>query len=276
VADPTPTPTPDPTPAPPWYGKFDSETQGHIQNRGWDKLTAPAAAVEALKAFRNAESKLGIPADRVLKIPEPSDAAGWADIHAKLGAPATPDLYDFTTVKAPDGKDPDPAFIDLMRSTAATLHLPKDAAPGLASVLLKYNADQAAVASVKEQAANALAQDALKASWGANFDTNKFVADRAAALLGVAPEAFEALAKSSSYGVVMEGLRKIGVAMGEAVLVGNAGAGGGNRPATREQAQARLADLKSDTGWLKRWFDGGAAEKAEFEALTRTIQGPPR
>src|SRR6266851_1655310 len=53
-------------------------------------------------------------------------------------------------------------------------------------------------------------------------------ADRAASLLGISPEALNSIAQHASYGVVMEGLRKIGVSMGEATLVGNQGIGGGN------------------------------------------------
>src|SRR5208282_4392934 len=44
---------------------------------------------------------------------------------------------------------------------------------------------------------------------------------------------------------------------------------------TKEQAQARLAELKQDKGWGERWMKAGPSsrEAREFDALTRHVVG---
>jgi hypothetical protein len=51
-----------------WHTGLDSELIGHATNRGWDKLDGKAAAQAALKAHRDAERHLGVPAEQVLRL----------------------------------------------------------------------------------------------------------------------------------------------------------------------------------------------------------------
>src|SRR5579872_1368236 len=95
----------------PWFKGVDADLQGYITNRGLDKLDVKAAALKAIEFHRNAEAKLGAPADRLLRIPtDAADAEGWGKIHTALGKPAKPENYDFSAVT-----DADEGFLNFAR-----------------------------------------------------------------------------------------------------------------------------------------------------------------
>ena len=48
-----------------WYGSFDQETSGWLENRGLTKLDEKSAIPELVKGFRNAEKYIGTPAERL-------------------------------------------------------------------------------------------------------------------------------------------------------------------------------------------------------------------
>lgn len=259
-----------------WYSGFDDTTRGYLENKGWSKLDPVGAIGEALKSYRELESKIGIPADRLVKWPDAEDKDGMKAIHARLGVPADATGYDFTGVKKKDGTPAEAPFLDFMRQNAAALNLPKDAAQGLAAAFVQFGEQTEEHTALVERAAVAVAQDALKANWGANFETNKFVADRAASLLKLTPDVLNVIAEHSSYGAVMEGLLNVGRQMGEAALVGAGGPGGGaTGPMTREQAISRKDELMADSSFFDRWYSKDSAiSKAavrELENLDRLI-----
>lgn len=259
-----------------WYSTLDEETRGFMQNKGFAKETPLEAFTTLLTSYREAEKKIGIPADRVLRIPEPEDKDGWKLVHQRLGVPATPEGYDFSTVKHSDGKDADPDFLTFMRGAASAHNIPAADAAAFASDLVKHQEAQKASADTKDAAEVAVAHDTLKQAWGANFEANKATADRAAALLGLSPDFINSAATLSSYGTVMEGLRKVGAAMGEATLQGNTAIGGQNRAMTREQAIAKKQEIITDPTWTARWFKGDKAAILEIGNLDRIIAARPQ
>ena len=270
---PTPTPTPAPTPTPTptaWYeGKADAETVGYWQNRGL-KLDDPVAiALDATKAAREAQKFVGVPPERLVRLPEkPSDEAGWNAVYQRLGAPADPKEYDFSTVKAADGTAPSAALLDTIRATAATLRVAKDKAPELASAVVKFldaqKAETAAVTAAKLTEEKA----ALAKSWGQNADMNKLQAMQGAKRLGITKEAMDALEGVAGYAAVMEAMRKVGAGTSEETFVEGGGSG---MPATSGAAQARLNELMNDAAWGKRLLAGDAATVREFNALTQQV-----
>lgn len=251
----------------PWFDGFDDETKGYLQARGLDKKTVTEAVAETIKAHRNAESKLGMPADQVFRWPAADDAAGMKTVFDKLGVPADPSGYDFSGVK-----NADEAFIALMRTTAHELHLPASAAPALAERIVKYGLDQKNVEQQREAVKVQMQKDQLKANWGAAHDTNEFIAMRARELIGLSAEALNAMANTAGYTAVMEGLLKIGKAMGEQKLLGIHEPGtGSNRTLTAEEAISKKAELMSDRDFIKRWGEGNKEAITELDNLNKII-----
>ncbi len=259
-------------PTAPWYeGKADSEMIGYLQARGLDKDPVHAA-LEAAKAHREAEKKLGVPADQLLRLPKADDKAGWEQFHQKLGKPADMKDYDFTNVKRKDGTPLPDKLAGTLRTMAATLNLSKDAAGTLAKEFLSAveTADAAAIA--EREASIAAEHDKLADNWKAGFETNMLIARRTATTLGISEENIRSLEKVTGYASVMNMLRNLGTIIGEDKFI-KVGGGDGNQRMTKEMAISKIADLKSDVDWSKRYMAGGAAEAREFADLHQVAYG---
>lgn len=216
---------------------------------------------------------LGVPPDRILKLPaNTEDKAGWDAIYQKLGAPAKPEEYKFDGIKMKDGTDPNPALLDFVRKQAQALHLSVDGAKQFTNELLKYNqgADDAEVA--EQTAKITLAQETLRKNWGPNFEANKFIASQAAQKLGFTLPEIKGLEGLVGFDRIMEAFRKVGAGMGEDVFIRGEGQTQGGIM-TRDQAVAKVAELKADSAWVKRYLDGGSVEKREMLSLNTIIAG---
>lgn len=285
MADPTPTPTPTPAPAgTPWFQGMegvDAEFTGYLTNRGWDKLDAPKAAFEAAKAHRELHKLHGVTADRLIRLPEKlDDPEAMAPVWQRLGKPTDAKDYDFSAIKFKDGTEIDQTFADTMRATLFKLNVPKDAAPQIVREIV--NQIDAAEANDAAERASSLAADkqALEKSWGANAAANRLIAQNALRALlpasGMSPDKFaEAMSAMESvvgYAGLHNILLTIGQKIGEDKFIGGHGVNN-DGVMSKEQAQARINELKADKDWVGRWMKGGSAEKREFDNLTRLIAG---
>lgn len=261
-------------PAAPWYNGADAELVGHIQTKGWHELTPDKAALAAIAAHREAERFIGVPADRVLKLPAgPEDADGWRAVHNKLGVPEKPDGYDFSTLKGEDGQplldETETAFL---RETAHRLNIPASTAVQLAQSFLKRDAETFSAEAADKTAKLAEEHKTLDASWGQNKEANLFLAKKGAEKLGLTPDNVDALEGIVGYAKVMEALRQVGELSGEARFISNA-SGFNNGIMTREQAIARKSELMADSSWAQRYLAGSSAEVREMTSLLTIITG---
>jgi hypothetical protein len=252
-----------------WFSAFPDETKGHMQTHGWDKLEPAAAFDAAFKSFRETQKKLGIEPDRVLRLPDKDDAAGWKSVYTKLGAPETPEGYDFSTVKKADGSALDEGFAAFLRSTVAELNMPKEAAAKLAAAVVKHYDDARAAGDTTaetKRTADATALEAeLQRRWGAQYAANDFSTKRYATQLGMSADVQALLSAETWAHLAIAAERG-----GEAGLPGAGAGGGGNRSMTKEQARATLNDRARDPDWVARRNKGG---KDEFVHLTTIITG---
>lgn len=258
----------------PWYQGvegIDAEMVGHLQNKGWDKLDAPKVAAQSLKAWKEAEKHIGLPADQIIRMPKDpaNDPDGMKAVWQRLGAPKEAKDYDFTSVKTTDGKAPDEKFVEALRKTAFDLNLPKDVATKFAASLVKFNEDNDKAQLADITAKISEEKTALEKNWGKNIAANTEIAKRAAAALGIKPEDVTALESVVGFSRVMEMFRTIGTKIGEDKFVAAPQSEGGVM--TREQAVARKAELQKDELWVGRYMKGGAAENREMSALIRII-----
>lgn len=256
-----------------WHAGLEGEALGHVQNKGWAAMSPADAAKAAAQAHREAERLIGVPADQVLRLPkETTDEAGWSTVWGRLGKPADKADYDLSTVKFADGSAPADAFLDFARTTAHSLNLSKDAAPRLAAEMVKFLDAAGTETAAVSTAALATEKAALATEWGPNQEANLFIAKQAAAKLGVDAAAVTALESVVGYAAVMKMFQKVGTAIGEAKFISSDGPTGGGI-LTVEQAQAKMAALRADTDWGKRYFAGGQAERREMDALSVILAG---
>jgi hypothetical protein len=257
----------------PWHKGFEPDALGFLQNRGWDKLDAPAAAKQAITAYREASSKLGVAPERLLQLPENmADAALMKPVWQKLGAPLD-GKYDFTGLKHADGSDYAPAFIEQMGKIAAQFSLTKDAARGVAAEIAKAEASAGASQASERAAKLAEEKTVLAKNWGVNYQANEFIAKQAALKLGVTPEAVSALEGVVGYAKVMSMFHDLGIKIGEDKYVSSGGGGGNNAVLTVEQALDQKKALMGDSEWVTKYLNGDSEKQRQMTGLNRIIAG---
>lgn len=256
----------------PWYtGKADEATAGYFKAHGWDKDPI-VAAIEAGKAHRHAETKLGIPSNEVVRFPTKADDPAWSNVWERLGVPKVATGYDLSNVKIGD-KALDPALADTLQKVAHSLNLPKDRAPILAQAIAKLEADRTSATQADHTAKIAEEKTALDKNWGANKEANMLIARNAAATLGVTPAEINALESVVGYSKVMEMLRNVGIRMGEDKFIRNENKPGGG-VMSKAEAMDKKAELFRDQDWVNRYRAGSAAEGRQMLDLLKIISAP--
>lgn len=260
--------------AAPWHQGLDGELIGHAQNKGW-KLDDPKTAfTAAAQAHREAQSKLGIPAEQLLRLPKDlTDEAGWKSVYSRLGKPDTAKDYDLTGVKLANGADLPAALTDALRDSLYAAHTPKDRAADIAKAVAKFMDTSAAETATV--AAGKLTEEkaALAKNWGKNEAAFKFIASQAAQKLGITPETVAALENVIGYKSIMEMFHKIGVSHGEDKFIAADSGNPGNGLMSREQAQARKSELMADKSWQDRYMKGDVIARKEMRSLNVIITG---
>jgi hypothetical protein len=271
-----------------WYQGIDADLLGHANNKGW-KLDDPKTAFEtAAKAHREAQSKLGVPAEELLRLPRANASEGdIKSFRSKLGVPAEPKDYDLSGIKFA-GSDLDQGFADSLRRGLYEAGVPKDNAQAAIKPVLKYLEDQEVEENAVMTAKVSKEMEDLNRSWGVNKDRNEFIAksflSKLALAAGVdattATAAWDALSKVGGVGAAaaMKMLLEGGIRTGEDRYV-SGGAPGSNMPLSREGALARLQAIKGndintgDVDFKKRLAAGNQAAKDEWKALHQVAFG---
>lgn len=262
--------------ADPGYAALAPELQGAFKNKGWDAKTPFEAAVESFKSYTEVEKHLGIPRDQLLRVPkDAADVDGWKAVNARLGVPAKPEEYDLSKVTFKDGTELDDSFSNTIKAAMHAEGVPASRAPALVSAIVKYMDGVEETETAQLQAKLAEGRDKLNKSWGANAEAFKFIAGQAVLKLGLPKDFVETVEKTVGYEQTMQTLLKIGQAMGEDKLVSN-DLGDGKQLLTAEQAQARLAEKKRDSEWVRKVNAGDFQANQEHDALLRVISGVAR
>jgi hypothetical protein len=266
---------------PTWFAGLDAEHLGHIQERGLDKLGPVDAAVKLAQMHRAARVSLGIPEDQLLKLPKEGDSDGWRQVWQRLGAPADAKEYAFEGIDIGGDSGATNSFIDALRATAAGLNMPKAMAAEMAKGVQKWMADRVASVDTEITANVKAGEDAIRASWGKDYETHNYVANRGeeaiAQRLGerLGPQLKDAMTvlKENGFGELgREMMRVIGHGLGEdktASMLGNSG----RTVMTREMAVARKAELAADAAWVTRYTSGDTDARKEMAQLNLIIVG---
>jgi hypothetical protein len=263
----------------PWYANVqgaDDAFTGVLASKGWAAMKPEELAVTAVRAFRNAESVIGVPPEELLRVPK--DANGdWSKVYQRIGKPEKMDGYDFTGVKFKDGTDPDAKFLGVVREAAWKNNLTKDAAKGVTTEVLKFLEGESEAQSAEATAKLGESKAALAKRWGVMPDqiqnSAQFaVAKSAVAKLGWTPEIVNALESAAGYEKVMEALRDLGSRMGEDTFIKSPDGGSNLTGAmTAEQAQMRKSALMQDNAWITRYNNGDVEARAEMSNLNKIL-----
>lgn len=271
-----PTPPENPTPpAKPWFDGIDAETIGHWDNKGFKKDDPKALVTELTKAWKGLEKHFGVPADRIIKLPEKADdEAGWKAVRERLGAPADGKDYDFAGLKYADGSEVEQGFTDVLRASLHRAGVDKTAARGIAQDLIKYSDGNESANSTERAATLQSSREALRKDWGANFEFNRLTAMQGARrALGTderAQQIVAAMEQAIGYQDTMNFWLKIGQGTTEDTFHAS---GQGGMPTTMNGAAARKVELMADKDWVARYLKGDAAAVREMNNLNLLITG---
>lgn len=255
-------------PASPWAG-LDPESSGWINNKQFKDVGS------LVKGYRELESFRGVPAERLLKLPDKEDAPEWGEVHARLGRPEKPEGYEI------DGADPE---------LLAALHkegVSKRAAKNLAAVIAARAQGQQTQQSEATQQEIQLAEQGLRREWGQEYEPNMNHGKTAVAAmfkdLGFAPEKvgdfLDAMQDSmvkighkpgEAYAAVMKTFARWGRGMAPATFVEGEPAGrGSGYGTTPEAAMSEFRRLGNDVEFMKKVDAGDVAAIDRYNRIAK-------
>jgi hypothetical protein len=232
----------------------------------------PGGLGELTKAYRNLEKHLGVPREKLMRLPDDGDAAGWAEFYGRTGRPEKPEGYGV------EGADAEL----LTRAHAAGLSTAQVKA--LATYLGERQAAEATRAEEARAQQGQLDEQALRTEWGAKFDENIIAGKRGAQALGLDAAALDRLEAGMGTRGMLEHLARIGRGLGEQGFVGSEnGAGGGASGfgMTPQAAQLKFTELSNDHAFMDRVRRGDSAALTEWNRIAGlaypagTAGGPP-
>lgn len=243
-----------------WTDSFDPDTKEYVAQKGF---ADPKAVLES---YRNLEKLRGVPQERLLKLPETSDAPEWNDVWNKLGKPATPEGYGIQP------KDPaHPEFTNWAKDTFLKHNLTAQQGQELVKEFSAFTEAQEAAELAKHTAAVQEQVGSLKREWGGAYQQNVNRAQAAYRQLGIPDAAIDSLERSIGFDGVMKLFSELGSKVGEASFISGDGAQsfGEGSILTPDQANARIKALKQDTGWANEYIKGNVKHRQEMERLMK-------
>lgn len=252
--------TPIGTPAPSsdaWMTGFNDDMKGYVQNKGFKDPTS------VLESYRNLEKLVGVPKERLLKLPERDDAPEWNEVYERLGKPKDAKDYKFNVDDNPESK----AFADWAQKTFHEIGLPKKQAEALVNKFNERSQGAVKAESDAYQARIAQEDSNLKKEWGAAYEQNTLVGKRAVQAFGFTGEVIDKLEQSMGYENTMKFMHNLGSKLGEDGFVGGKSDNKFNGVMTPESARQRINDLRKDPDFGKKLTSGDVSAKEQWDRL---------
>lgn len=227
--------------------------------RDWvGKIGAKTPDDVAKKAF-NLEKLLGHEkAGRTIVLPKDDDLAGQAEFFGKLGRPEKPEGYGFT--------EGDPEILGTFSKVMHENGITKKQAEAL------YKANiQLEQAHEQQHAERAYADIAeLKREWGSQYEALADLADRARAEAGLSKEEGIAIERAIGVKKAAQLMTHFGQKLQEQRVIT-----GKNETfvMTPQQANDRIAALKSDSEWVNKYLNGDKTKNEELQRLLKIAHG---
>lgn len=266
ITDTTTASPPPPPPPDPFYKSLKNpELRGYAEVKGFKGNDGVEFSETILESYRNLEKLRGVPAERLLTLPENlEDAEAMAPIREKLGLapPKEASEYSFATME-----NANPERARALEALALKHGVPKSMASALFADVLA--ADLAQMQATEAQYAEEVAVERgkLQAEIGANkWDEFLENGRRTARRFGLDDTAIANLENSIGYEKTMRFMDAVGKTTGEAAFV-DGGSGQAHFAVTPEAARTRIDALRNDEGWRQKFAAGDVNAKAEWSRL---------
>lgn len=228
-----------------------------------------------IDSYRNLETLMGAPKERLIKMPEKSDdVAAWGEVYDKLGRPKSSADYQF---KVPEGITPDPASTKWTQELFHKAGLTKAQGEMIAN---EWNSNVVSTEKVSVEARSAQTQvekGALQKEWGGAWQDKVKACAAAMQAFNLDTAAVTKLESALGYSATMKFLSDIGSKVAESRFISGDGPHGLQGAMTPEQGRALLAEKKKDSAWVTRYNNGDYAAKEEMAKIMQAIApGPSR
>lgn len=266
MAEAAPIPDGGTPPADSWTSGFDEETRGWLGGMGVDKLPEKDALAKVIPMYRNAEKRLGVPADRLLTLPkDENDAEGFRAAMSKLGLPESPDGYELNAPEGDEGK-----FLKTAVVWMHELGIPKSQAHGLAGKWNEYVQAQTTAAAEAQAARNTEDYANLEKEWGDQYDAKIELGNRVIRAAGLSEDEAKKLTGAIGLKRAATLFAYLGGAMGEHNFKG--GEGGGNRfQMSPAELRSKIGSIEADPAYRDADSPKHAALVAEAFELRKLL-----
>lgn len=241
-----------------WTTGFNDDLKGYVQNKGFKD------SASVVESYRNFEKLIGVPQERVLKLPTKEDDPAWNDVYDRLGRPKDPKEYKIDVPKELG----DEKFSEWAKGTFHKLGISKAAGEKLAA---EWTARVQSEQKARVDAHNAQLTgetDSLKKEWGLAHDKYMAMAKQAATSFNVDGKVIDQLSTQLGFTGVMKLFQQIGEKMGEGNFVsGGSGTGGFGNVMAPEAARNRINALRHDSDFVRRYTSGEVGARDEMDRL---------
>lgn len=248
-----------PASEPDWTSGLNEEQRALLQTKGWK---GPGAVLES---YRHLEKLIG--RDKIA-LPKEGDTEAWDAVYERLGRPDTAEGYE---IAVPDGVERDAAFEERMRGLFHKAGLTRAQVAALAEGWHGYLGAETARGEDARIERAEREEEALRSEWGGSFDRRMEQARRAARRFGDA-EIIDGLEEAVGRAAVFKMFARIGSAMAEDDLDGEAGESFSQPGPVRAQIAALKADPAFREAWLEHSHPGHQQAVARMAALTEKLE----
>lgn len=241
---------------PEWASSFkNEEVKTLVSQKGFK--TAEDLAI----SYQNLEKKMGIPEDRLLKLPEKMDGPEARAVWEKLGVPKEAKEYGLPRVENGDN-----SFTDFAETAFHKIGIPKAQALELAKSYNEFGTNMIKAQSQARAQAITQGDEALKKEWGAQYETNVGIVKQGVKVLGLDAKTLDLMEMGLGREALYKNLQKIGVSVGESEFIAG-GTAPGSTTETVETAQEKIKQLQGDRKFGKKLGRGDVEAKKEWDRL---------
>lgn len=244
-----------------WADGLNEELKGYVGIKGFKD---PGAVVES---YKNLEKLIGVPKDRLLKLPEKADDPAWNDIYYKLGRPEKVEGYKVEIPK----EYGDENFANAAKEAFYKANLTQAQAEAITKWWNGQIEGQTKAQADAQKAEIAKQTEALKQEWGAAFEQNFNSVDLVIDKLGIPESDLTDLREAWGAVKAAKFIHGLSSKIGEhSFTIGDGVQNGSYTPAMAKEAiKTRMQDME----FRNRLLNGDVKAKAEWEQLNRNAVG---
>jgi hypothetical protein len=240
-----------------WTSALSDDMKGYVQNKGFKDPSM------ALDSYRQMEKLMGVPHDRLAKLPEKADDPAWNDVYQKLGKPQSAELYKIDVPKDIG----DEAFANDAKKMFYEANLTGAQAEKLTAKWNEYQRAQIADRAQAQDVKIGAEMQALQKEWGPQHEENIKIVQRASQAFGLDQPKADALIQAFGYKEAMQFMHKIGSKIGEDNFVIGQGQQGFNNRMSPESAKSRIKDLRADSAFMGKYLNGDSDARRQMGEL---------